>query len=511
MPRQRRRNQVLRERNERGLSLFFRSLQSVLRIFVAEDIASINSEDLQQIEDNLLDSSATLTLLIEDLSRNTRPISGLPVEMRGRIAALKRDISVVMDFISQIINREHAAEFQLDQQQAYRSQNAEGSHNLGRPYLDITRDQLEHLRSIHFSWKKIAELLNVSYSTVKRRRKEFEMEESRFSNITDNELDIIYANLTSQEGGNLGTPNLGRRRFMGALRSRAIRVQRWRVSECIRRVDPIGCALRWRLVIHRRKYFVPTPNSLWHIDSAHKLIRWKFVVHVAIDGKTRVLIYCKCKDNNKAETVLALFEDGVSRWGLPSRVRSDHGMENYLVGLYMIENRGADRGSIITGSSVHNSRVERTHRDVYCGVLVFYARLFEKMEHENILDPLNERELFCLHYVFLPRINKSLDEFIAQMNNRPVSTEKNLSPRQMWEQGMLENINSDHTAIEDIDSFGIDPDSVPLLDDTDYQVNLDAPNAQITEEEMQFWPDPLQHDGLQGVGIYNECLRLVQR
>eukprot|EP00794_Sanderia_malayensis_P016136 gene16136-17762_t len=426
MPRQRRRNQVLRERNERGLSLFFRSLQSVLRIFVAEDIASINSEDLQQIEDNLLDSSATLTLLIEDLSRNTRPISGLPVEMRGRIAALKRDISVVMDFISQIINREHAAEFQLDQQQAYRSQNAEGSHNLGRPYLDITRDQLEHLRSIHFSWKKIAELLNVSYSTVKRRRKEFEMEESRFSNITDNELDIIYANLTSQEGGNLGTPNLGRRRFMGALRSRAIR-------------------------------------------------------------------------------------DGVSRWGLPSRVRSDHGMENYLVGLYMIENRGADRGSIITGSSVHNSRVERTHRDVYCGVLVFYARLFEKMEHENILDPMNERELFCLHYVFLPRINKSLDEFIAQMNNRPVSTEKNLSPRQMWEQGMLENINSDHTAIEDIDSFGIDPDSVPLLDDTDYQVNLDAPNAQITEEEMQFWPDPLQHDGLQGVGIYNECLRLVQR
>ena len=42
---------------------------------------------------------------------------------------------------------------------------------------------------------------------------------------------------------------------------------------------------------------------------------------------------------------------------LPSRVRSDHGMENHLVGMYMIENRGTDRGSIITGSSVHNSRV----------------------------------------------------------------------------------------------------------------------------------------------------------
>ena len=134
----------------------------------------------------------------------------------------------------------------------------------------------------------------------------------------------------------------------------------------------------------------------------------------------------------------------------------------------------------------------------------------KKMEHDNILDPMNDRELFCLHYVFLPRINKSLEEFVAQMNNRPLSTERNLSPRQMWEQGMLENINSDHTAIEDIESFGIDPDAAPILEDTDYQVNLEPPNPQITEEEMQFLPDPLQDDGLQGVGLYNECLRLIQ-
>ena len=285
MPRQRGRNGcVLRERSERGLSVFLRSSQSMLRISVSEDVPSINTEDLQQLKEHLFDSSATPTLLIEDLSSNARPTSGLPVETRGRVVGLKRDISVVMDYISQIIHKEQA---ELQQQEdAYRSQNAEGSHNFGRPYLDITRDQLEHLRSIHFTWKQIAKLLNVSYSTVKRRRKEYGMEESRFSNVTDDELDAIYANLTSQEGSNLGTPNLGRRRFMGAFRSRAIRVQRWRVSECIRRVDPIGCPLRWRLMIHRRKYFVPTPNSHWHIDLAHKSIRWKFVVPVAIDGKT---------------------------------------------------------------------------------------------------------------------------------------------------------------------------------------------------------------------------------
>ena len=49
--------------------------------------------------------------------------------------------------------------------------------------------------------------------------------------------------------------------------------------------------------------------------------------------------------------------------------------------------------------------------------------LFDEMEKGGILDPLNELHLFCLHYIFLPRINKSLKEFVEQMNQRPVSTD----------------------------------------------------------------------------------------
>lgn len=100
------------------------------------------------------------------------------------------------------------------------------------------------------------------------------------------------------------TPNIGRRRFIGALRSRGLHIQRWRVSDCLHRVDPVGTALRWQMTIHRRKYFVPTPNSLWHIDSGHKLIRYKLITHVCIDGKTRLFINASCCNNNKADTVL---------------------------------------------------------------------------------------------------------------------------------------------------------------------------------------------------------------
>ena len=95
-------------------------------------------------------------------------------------------------------------------------------------------------------------------------------------------------------------------------------------------------------------------------------------------------------------------------------------MENYHVGAYMIQHRGPARGSIITGSSVHNSRVERTHRDVYSGVLAFYSRVFQQLEDECNLDVLTDVHIFN---TYIPRIQNSLEELVSQMNNQPVSTE----------------------------------------------------------------------------------------
>ena len=126
-----------------------------------------------------------------------------------------------------------------------------------------------------------------------------------------------------------------------------------------------------------------------------------------------------------------LFEHVVQRWGLPSRVRSDHGLENILVSSYMIEQRGPNRGSIITGSSVHNCKVERTRLDVCAGVLVFYANIFQEQENDGSLDVLNDIHIFSLHHIYIPSVNNSLNEFVQQINNRPVSSERNQSSLQM--------------------------------------------------------------------------------
>ena len=39
------------------------------------------------------------------------------------------------------------------------------------------------------------------------------------------------------------------------------------------------------------------------------------VVHVCTDGKTKLLVYCSCHDNNKAETVLTFSKEGSGKWG----------------------------------------------------------------------------------------------------------------------------------------------------------------------------------------------------
>ena len=155
-------------------------------------------------------------------------------------------------------------------------------------------------------------------------------------------------------------------------------------------------------------------------------------MHGGIDGYSRLIVYLRCSDNNQADNVLQLFTEAVMKYSCPSRVRADRGRENTLVADYMICQRGPNRSSFICGRSVHNQRIERLWRDLFVSCTFLYYSLFYHMEETNILDRDDEVCLFCLHYVFIPRINSSLQNFVSTWNNHSLRTASGKSPSQLW-------------------------------------------------------------------------------
>ena len=112
-------------------------------------------------------------------------------------------------------------------------------------------------------------------------------------------------------------------------------------------------------------------------------------------------------------TVYDLFLDAVEKYGLPSRIRCDQGRENIHSARHMLRHRGEQRRSVLVGSSVHNQRIERLWRDMHrCATSLFY-RLFYYLEENDHLNPVSTTQVFAQHYVYKPRINQALKQFVA--------------------------------------------------------------------------------------------------
>ena len=66
-------------------------------------------------------------------------------------------------------------------------------------------------------------------------------------------------------------------------------------------------------------------------------------------------------------------------------------------------------------------------------VIILYYSLFYHLEELQLLDVNSEVHLFCLHFVYLSKVNASLSKFQQAWN---VQSENGFSPEQLWIRGL---------------------------------------------------------------------------
>ena len=137
----------------------------------------------------------------------------------------------------------------------------------GRPRIEIDPDVLSRTLALEPK-TTLANILGCSARTIRRRQQEVERQTgvplaTQRQALSNDELDPIIKRILGE------FPHYGRSMLVGAMTFHGYNVPESRIRESISRVCGAPSHFFGSRRIHRRKYYVPAANSLWHHDGQH--------------------------------------------------------------------------------------------------------------------------------------------------------------------------------------------------------------------------------------------------
>ena len=130
--------------------------------------------------------------------------------------------------------------------------------------------------------------------------------------------------------------------------------------------------------------------------------------------------------------------------------------------------RSPNRSSMITGGSAHNQSIKRLWRDLFEDMIYIYYHLFYHLEDSGQLESSNPHNIFAIHYVYVPQINRHLESLRQGYLQHRIRTAGNKSPMQLYILGLLQYRSSHHVAIDNL----YKPTTMVSFDVNNYHLNI---------------------------------------
>jgi hypothetical protein len=225
------------------------------------------------------------------------------------------------------------------------------AHHKGRPRIEVDQDTTEYLRNAGYKEKELREMASMKERTFRRRRAEV-----KEPPLTTEQVDVHVIKTKRNY------PEYGYRMVHGHLKRENIKVSVNAVRESLWQVGNYLVQDLQPLIVPAtvKKYRNPHPNAVWHFDGHEKLVSWKIWIHGCVDGYSHRIMWLGANNNKLAATVLAYFIRARTKFDTPLRIRCDKGKENKQTCREMhILRDGVVNNPVMTGRSVHNTRIER--------------------------------------------------------------------------------------------------------------------------------------------------------